>query len=317
MRSLAQFDPDIKRPYSQALNFGITHELVTGLSVAAEYYRIDFKNITMRLNSLLNADSYNRFEVANPLGGDNVPVWVIKPEFRGQVANIDSTSDDMKRNYNGLDINFNARIRGGVRAFGGFNLERSINDVCVSAQSDPNRSLYCDQGDSGIPWQKQFKATVVYPLPFWGISASAALQSLNGYLVGTAAQAYGGFTAGTGFDNPRGQGTFLRDAEHGDAAGRPPCGADGRRPGQRQRADRGAGDRVHPAHQPDGLLVQQEGHLRPRRHAAEDRLLQRLQLRRLLVGGDGAVRRANLPAAFGGPAGPHHPRWRGCDLVGA
>ena len=210
MRSLAQFDPDIKRPYSQALNFGITHELVPGLSVAAEYYRIDFKNITMRLNSLLNADSYNRFEVANPLGGDNVPVWVIKPEFRGRVANIDSTSDDMKRNYNGLDINFNARIRGGVRAFGGFNLERSINDVCVSAQSDPNRSLYCDQADSGIPWQKQFKATVVYPLPFWGISASAALQSLNGYLVGTAAQAYGGFTAGTGFDNPRGQGTFLQ-----------------------------------------------------------------------------------------------------------
>ena len=210
VRSLAQFDPDIKRPYSQALNFGITHELVAGLSVAAEYYRIDFKNITMRLNSLLNADSYNRFEVANPLGGDNVPVWVIKPAFRGQVANIDSTSDEMKRNYNGLDINFNARIRGGVRAFGGFNLERSINDVCVSAQSDPNRSLYCDQGDSGIPWQKQFKATVVYPLPFWGISASAALQSLNGYLIGTAAQAYGGFTAGTGFDNPRGQGTFLQ-----------------------------------------------------------------------------------------------------------
>ena len=230
--------------------------------------------------------------MANPLGGDDVPVWVIKPEFRGRVANVDSTNDDMKRNYNGVDINFNARIRGGVRAFGGFNLERSINDVCVSAQSDPNRSLYCDQTDSGIPWQKQFKATVVYPLPFWGISVSAALQSLNGYLVGTAAQAYGGFTAGTGFDNPRGQGTFLQiTPATDDRPGRPARGADGRRPGQRQRGAGGAGDGVHPAHQPDGLLVQQEGHLRPSRHAAEDRLLQRLQLRRLLVGGDGAVRR--------------------------
>ena len=75
--------------------------------------------------------------------------------------------------------------------------------MCVSAASDPNRSLYCNQADSGIPWQKQFKATVVYPLPWYGISVSAALQSLNGYLSGTAAQAYGGFTAGTGFDNPR------------------------------------------------------------------------------------------------------------------
>jgi hypothetical protein len=105
-------------------------------------------------------------------------------------------------------MSFNARIRGGVRAFGGFSMERTINDVCISAASDPNRSLYCNQADSGIPWQKQLKATVVYPLPWYGISVSAALQNLNGYLSGTAAQAYGGFTAGTGFDNPRGLGTF-------------------------------------------------------------------------------------------------------------
>ncbi len=79
----------------------------------------------------------------------------------------------MKRAYNGFDMSFNARIRGGVRAFGGFSIERTINDVCVSAASDPNRSLYCNQADSGIPWQKQFKATIVYPLPWYGISVSA------------------------------------------------------------------------------------------------------------------------------------------------
>jgi hypothetical protein len=86
-------------------------------------------------------------------------------------------------------------------------MERSLNDVCVSAASDPNRSLYCNQADSGIPWQKQIKATVVYPIPFQQITLSVAYQGLNGYLSGTAAQAYGGFTAGTGFDNPRGLGT--------------------------------------------------------------------------------------------------------------
>jgi hypothetical protein len=111
-----------------------------------------------------------------------------------------------------VDLNFNARLPRGVRAFGGYNTERSINNTCVAAQSDPNRSLYCDQSQSGIPWQKQFKATILYPLPFWGISASMAWQNLNGYLTGTAAQAYGGFTAGTGFDNPRGLGTFWQVA---------------------------------------------------------------------------------------------------------
>ena len=45
-------------------------------------------------------------------------------------------------------------------------------------------------------------------MPWSAFRFSAALQGLNGYLSGTAAQAYGGFTAGTGFDNPRGLGTF-------------------------------------------------------------------------------------------------------------
>jgi len=207
-RSLAQFDPDIQRPYSLPLNIGFTHELFSGFSVAAEYYHIWFRDITMRLNSLLDENSYNRFEVTSPLDGSVIPAWVIKPEFRGQVANVDSTNKDMKRDYNGVDINFNARMPRGVRAFGGFNLERTINNTCVAAQSDPNRSLYCDQSESGVPWQKQFKATVVYPWPVWGISTSVAFQSLNGYLTGSAAQAYGGFTAGTGFDSPRGLGTF-------------------------------------------------------------------------------------------------------------
>lgn len=212
VRSLAQFDPDLKRPYQLAFNAGVTHEVLTGLTASFEYFRSDFRNITVRQNSLRTAASYDQFSVVSPLDGSTIPVWLPKPGVASQVANIDSTSDDMKRAYNGFDMSFNARMRGGIRAFGGFSVERTINDVCVSAASDPNRSLYCDQSDSGIPWQKQFKATVVYPLPWYGISLSGAYQGLNGYLAGTAAQAYGGFTAGTGFDNPRGLGTFWQIA---------------------------------------------------------------------------------------------------------
>lgn len=209
VRSLAQFDPGLKRPYQMALNAGVTHEVLTGLTLAFEYFRSDFHNITVRQNSLRTAASYDQVSIASPLDGKNIAVWLPKPGVAAQVANVDSTSPDMKRTYNGFDMSFNARMRGGIRAFGGFNLERTINDVCVSALSDPNRSLYCNQADSGLPWLKQFKATVVYPIRWQGITVSMALQNLNGYLSGTAAQAYGGFTAGTGFDNPRGLGTFL------------------------------------------------------------------------------------------------------------
>ena len=208
VRSLAQFDAGLARPYQMAFNAGITHEVLQGVTLSFEYSRSDFKNITVRQNTLRDANSYDRTDVVSPLDGAVVPAWVVKPAFSAQVANVDSTSDAMKRYYNGFELGFNARMGKGVRAFGGFNIERSINDVCVSAQSDPNRSLYCNQADSGIPWQKQFKATVVYPLPWYGISVSAALQNLNGYVTGSAAQAYGGFTAGTGFDRPNGLGTF-------------------------------------------------------------------------------------------------------------
>jgi hypothetical protein len=207
VRSLAQFDPDLKRPYQLALNAGVTHEIRTGLTLSFEYFRSDFKNITVRQNSLRNADSYDRVDVVSPLDGKVIPAYIVKPAFASQVANIDSTSPDMKRNFNSFEFGFTARMAHGIRGFGGFSLERSINDVCVSAQSDPNRSLYCNQADSGIPWQKQFKATLVVPVKY-GVQVSMALQSLNGYLSGTAAQAYGGFTAGTGFDRPNGLGTF-------------------------------------------------------------------------------------------------------------
>jgi hypothetical protein len=126
-RSLAQFDPDIKRPYSLAFNAGLTHELFSGFSVAAEYYRIGFKDITMRLNSLLNEDSYNRFGVS-PLDGV-IPAWAIEPAFRGHWP-MDGTSDDadaLQRHGHQLQ---RACQRPRLR---GFNLERTINNVCVSA----------------------------------------------------------------------------------------------------------------------------------------------------------------------------------------
>src|SRR6478609_3569881 len=149
VRSLAQFDPDLKRPYQLAFNAGVTHELLTGLTVGFEYFRSDFRNITVRQNSLRTAASYDQVSVVSPLDGSEIPMWLPKPGVASQVANIDSTSDDMKRSYNGFDMSFNARMRGGVRAFGGYSVEQTVNNVCVSAASDPNRSLYCDQSQSG------------------------------------------------------------------------------------------------------------------------------------------------------------------------
>jgi hypothetical protein len=209
VRALNRFDPDLKRPYQISMNIGVSHELVPGVSTAFEWYRNDFKDMTERNNVARTADSYTPVDVVSPIDGSVIRVFDVKPAFRTAVENVDSTDRDLKRAYNGFDLSVNARVPGGIRAFGGFNLERTRTNTCT-AGTDPNFQAYCDQTTYDIPWRKQFKMTVLYPLPWYGISVSAAWQSLNGYLLGTEAQQFGPFTAGTGFDRPNGIGTFYR-----------------------------------------------------------------------------------------------------------
>ena len=46
-----------------------------------------------------------------------------------------------QRTYNGVGINYNARLPRGVRAFGGFTIERSISNTGAAAVYNPNLSL--------------------------------------------------------------------------------------------------------------------------------------------------------------------------------
>ncbi|MFN2445073.1 MAG: hypothetical protein ABR606_05750 [Vicinamibacterales bacterium] len=207
VRSLSTLDPDFERPYQYSYNLGVSHEVLPGLSMAFEWYRNDFKNLTERNNVLRDFNSYTPVDVVTPTG-QVVTVYDVKPAFRSLVQNVDSTDPDLKRSYNGFDLSFNARMRGGIRLFGGFNVERTLSHSC-SAGTDPNFQIGCDQYAAGIPWQKQFKITGVYPLPWYGINFSAAWQSLNGYAVGTQALQYAVFTWGSGFDRPNGVATHF------------------------------------------------------------------------------------------------------------
>lgn len=206
IRALATADPEIQRPGQYSFNLGVTQEVLGRLTLTGEWYHNRFTDITERNNVLRNRDSYTPVDVVSPLDGKVITVYNVKPEFLAQVQNVDTSDSDIKRHYHGFELGFNARLARGARVFGGFNLERTLADTC-SAGTDPNFTLYCDQWDSGIPWSKQFKLAGTVPVG-WGITASASLQSLMGYVIGTRAIPYGVFTFGTGFDVPNGQGTF-------------------------------------------------------------------------------------------------------------
>ena len=207
LRALSTPDPDIQRPGQYTFNLGVTQEVLGRLTLTAEWYHNRFTDITERNNVARTFDSYTPVSVVSPLDGSVITAYNVKPEFRAAVQNVDTSDKDIKRHYNGFELGYNARLPRGARVFGGFNLEKTLADTC-SVGTDPNLQLYCDQWDSGIPWSKQFKLAGTYPLPFFGLTASASLQSLMGYVIGTRAIPYGVFTFGTGFDVPNGQGTF-------------------------------------------------------------------------------------------------------------
>jgi hypothetical protein len=207
LRALSTPDPDIQRPGQYTFNLGVTQELMGRVTLTAEWYHNRFTDITERNNVARNFDSYVPIEVQSPRDGSTIIAYNVKNEFRTAVENVDASDSNIKRHYNGFELGYNVRLPRGVRIFGGFNLEKTLADTC-SVGTDPNFQRFCNQWDSDIPWSKQFKLAGTYPLPWWGITASASLQSLMGYVVGERAIPYGVFTFGTGFDIPNGRGTY-------------------------------------------------------------------------------------------------------------
>ena len=207
IRSLATPDPDLQRPGQWSFNLGATQEVMNRLTLSFEWYRNSFTDLTERNNVLRNFDSYTAVDVVSPIDGSVVKAYNVKTELRSAVQNVDATDKDISRVYDGFELGYSARLPRGSRVFGGFNLERTLANVC-SAGTDPNFTVNCDQSKNNLPWQRQFKIAGTFPLPWYGITVSTAVQSLNGYLIGTGAVPYGVFTAGTGFAQPQGQSTF-------------------------------------------------------------------------------------------------------------
>jgi len=209
IRALSTPDQDIQRPGQYSFNLGVTQELFNRVTLTGEWYHNRFTDITERNNVARDFNSYTPVDVVSPLDGKVITMYNVKTEFASAVQNVDASDSDIKRVYNGFELGFNARLPRGARIFGGFNLEKTLSDTC-SAGTDPNFLNYCDQWESGIPSSTQFMLVGVYALPWGGVTVSASLQSLMGYVIGTRSIPYGVFTFGTGFETPMGQGTFYQ-----------------------------------------------------------------------------------------------------------
>ena len=111
----------------------------------------------------------------------------------GITNNVIQVQPQQEDVYDGVDLATNARLPRGVFVGGGVSLGRertnncfALDDLSLFPSTSPQTNAFCDIRP---PLQPNIKALAVYPLPWGGLEASAAFQSLPGPQI-TATRTY-------------------------------------------------------------------------------------------------------------------------------
>jgi hypothetical protein len=180
---LNRVDPDFKRVYNIETTAGIQHELLPRVSVSANWYRRTFHRLRVTDNMLRTMSDYIPFNIFNPMTGEPMQIFDVSPAAVSRVDNLDlNAGDERKHVYTGLDLTLQARLPRGGTLFGGYVTEKNQRNIC-DEPDDPNMLLYCDDWQNDIPFRPTLKLAGTYPLK-WGVSVSAAFQSLAGRPIG-------------------------------------------------------------------------------------------------------------------------------------
>jgi hypothetical protein len=175
------------RGYNWTTSAEIQHELFRGTSVTAGYYRRWAGNFRSTDNLLVTPADYDPFCVTAPVdprlpGGGGYQVCGlhdVTPLKFGQVLSQVVPAKTYGRQtqiYDGFDVTTNARFPNGGLISGGVNIGRSATSSCFVVDS-PQELLNCDVTP---PFQPNFKIFGIYPVPWWGLQASAVLQIIPG-----------------------------------------------------------------------------------------------------------------------------------------
>ena len=194
---LNRVDPDFKRVYNVETTAGVQHELLPRVSLSANWYRRTFHRLRVTDNLARTMSDYIPFDIFNPMTGQPMRIFDVSPAAVRNIDNFDTNAgDERKHVYTGFDLTLQARLPGGGTLFGGYVTEKNMRNIC-DEPDDPNMLLYCDDWQNDIPYRPTVKMAGTYPLK-WGLSVSAAFQSLAGRPIGLTTTA-GNKISGPGY----------------------------------------------------------------------------------------------------------------------
>ena len=190
------FDPDTlsgwgKRAYDWNFGIQVQQELLPRVSVNVGYFRRVFGNFFVTDNRATRAADYDTFSITAPAdsrlpgdGGYTISnLYNVRPALSGVTDNYQTFSDvygAQRRHWNGVEVNFTARVRGGLTFQGGTSTGRRIDATCELREVLPEIGLlnpYCLQEP---PFRTDFKGLGSYTIPVVDVQVSGTFQSLPG-----------------------------------------------------------------------------------------------------------------------------------------
>jgi len=185
-------DPDIKtgsgkRQHSWEGSLQFERELWSGLSASIGYFRRSYYNFRTTENLQVTAADYDPFCVAAPTdprlpGGGGYQVcglYDVQPARFGRVTNfltLENNYGERRQVSDFVEVNGNVRLPSGVQVRGGVSTGRVATNACFVIDS-PQQLLNCEIRP---PFQPDWKALAVVPLPWWGLQVGATFANTAG-----------------------------------------------------------------------------------------------------------------------------------------
>jgi hypothetical protein len=173
---------------------GLQHELFTGVSLDVGYFRRDWQNLEATDDRALTAADFTFFDLVVPTdsrlpnGGGYTLTGFRAITEAGDVKPTDEIDirakeiGDLTENWQGVDVNLNARLQNGLQLqFGTSTGRTGINDCALTdllPERDQDRALgFCDRTE---PYQTQLKGYAVYTIPTIDLQVSGTFRSTPG-----------------------------------------------------------------------------------------------------------------------------------------
>ena len=186
---------------------GIQHELFTGVSVDVGYFRRDWQNLQARDNRAVTAADFTFFDLTIPSdprlpgggGGTLTGLRAITETGRSKgTDNIDIRAKEigeLKENWQGFDVNINARLDNGLQLQMGTSTGRTQLDSCDIIQLLPEANfLPAGRGGGGgvrsqgfcnvtEELQTQVKGFAVYTVPVIDVQLAGTFRHTPGIFI--------------------------------------------------------------------------------------------------------------------------------------